>query len=80
LADFEENGRAAIQMARVEDPAAYCRIVASLLPKQSEEVDYPLNGLNADELDAIRTTPLRALEAQLSLVRARRAAWTRASS
>jgi hypothetical protein len=36
-----------------EDPAAFCRIVASLLPKQSEKIANPLDGLNADELDAL---------------------------
>jgi len=33
-ADFEEGGPAAIVAMRVEKPADYCKVVASLLPKE----------------------------------------------
>jgi ribulose bisphosphate carboxylase small subunit len=32
--DFAENGIAAIQNMRADDPAAYVRVIASLLPKE----------------------------------------------
>jgi Family of unknown function (DUF5681) len=48
--DFEENGLEALRQARAEDPAAYCRIVASLLPKQSEKLPNPLSEFTDDEL------------------------------
>ena len=31
--DFEANGEAAIERCRMDDPAAYLRLVASLAPK-----------------------------------------------
>ena len=49
-ADFEAEGVAAIAQARQDDPAAYLRVVASLLPKQTEKLPNPLEGLTDDEL------------------------------
>ena len=37
--DFEENGIEAIKLTRVNDPTAYCKIVASLLPKDVTGAD-----------------------------------------
>src|SRR4051794_36398427 len=42
---WDEEGEAALRLCLVEDPAAFCRIVASLLPKQSEKIENPLDGL-----------------------------------
>jgi len=35
-ADFDLHGKAAIAIVRVEDPAAYLRVIASILPKELE--------------------------------------------
>lgn len=32
--DFSEHGASAIEIARVEDPAGYLRVIASVLPKE----------------------------------------------
>ena len=47
--DFEQNGRQAIEQARLEDPVSYVKTVASLLPKQVEPAD-PLGDMTDDEL------------------------------
>src|SRR5262249_16491787 len=35
-ADFDEHGKVAIAIVRVEDPAAYLRVIASILPRELE--------------------------------------------
>jgi hypothetical protein len=52
-ADFEEEGAAAIKLCRIEEPAKYVQIVASLLPKQLELEDNRLGELDDDELEAL---------------------------
>jgi hypothetical protein len=52
LADWEQNGPAAIARVREQSPAVYVRIVASLVPKQfmlRDERD-PLEDLSEEEL------------------------------
>ena len=49
--DFERHGPKAIERMRQRDPAAYCKIIAGLLPKQFERVD-PLQELSDQELSA----------------------------
>lgn len=39
LADFEDYGAAAIADCRKEDPAAYCRIIAAIIPKELDTTD-----------------------------------------
>jgi hypothetical protein len=34
LADWAEGGVAAIRMMRIENPSAYCKMMASILPKE----------------------------------------------
>jgi hypothetical protein len=34
LADWAEGGPAAIKMMRIENPSAYCKMMASILPKE----------------------------------------------
>jgi hypothetical protein len=34
VADWAEGGAAAIKMMRVENPSAYCKMMASILPKE----------------------------------------------
>jgi len=50
LANFEQHGAAAIVKARETDPAAYVRVIASLLPREIK-VD-PIADLTDEELDA----------------------------
>src|SRR5262245_66633749 len=50
--DFEEFGEEAVKIARFEKPVEYLRIVASLLPKEFEIVDYRLQDISDEELDA----------------------------
>jgi hypothetical protein len=56
--DFEEHGVAAIARMREEDPSAYVRAVASLMPKELE-IKRPLEELSDDDLataiDALRS-------------------------
>lgn len=49
--DFDKNGKEAIEKMREEDPSAYVRAVASLMPKELE-VKRPLEELTDDELSA----------------------------
>lgn len=58
---WEANGIEALRRARTEDPAAYVRVIASLLPKQTEKLPNPLADLTDDELDK--------LEASLATIR-----------
>lgn len=48
--DFEANGAAAIERMRLSDPAAYVRIVASLLPREVKD-DSTIH-LSDEQLDA----------------------------
>jgi hypothetical protein len=52
-ADFDEEGAAAIKLCRIEEPAKYVQIVASLLPQQLELEDNRLGELDDDELAAL---------------------------
>ena len=52
--DFRDNGKEAIQKVRAEHPAAYLRVIASLMPKEmAVSIDNPLAGLTDEQLDAI---------------------------
>lgn len=59
--DFSEHGVKAIQDMRAEDPAAYVKVVASLLPKEIKV--STAQDLSDDELDR----RIRQLAAALSL-------------
>src|SRR4030081_168461 len=52
-ADFDQHGAAALRMAREAHPAAYIRVIASLLPKQSEKWPNPLQDLTDEELSKL---------------------------
>ena len=43
--DFEANGKAAIERVREEDPAAYLRVIVSVLPKELKIDRRPLGFL-----------------------------------
>ena len=48
--DFKEHGADVVQIVRVEKPAEYLRIVASILPKEVLLTDSGLEDLTDDEL------------------------------
>jgi hypothetical protein len=48
-ADYEEHGKKAIADAREQDPVAYVKVIAALLPKQVERTQ-PLDDLSDAEL------------------------------
>jgi len=50
--DFEENGVAAIQRVREENPAVYVKVCASIIPKQMQVELNDLNHLSDEQLDA----------------------------
>lgn len=56
LADWEIGGASAIQMCRLEDPAAYLRVAASLIPKEfsfkpgSSDIDAILDRFTDEQL------------------------------
>jgi len=47
--DYQEHGKAAIQRLFEKDPAAYLRVIASLIPKQ-QAADDALDQLSGEEL------------------------------
>ena len=52
-ADFEQHGEEAIKICRLEEPAMYLRIVASLLPRELDISDSRLKDIDDNELDAL---------------------------
>lgn len=53
LADWQEHGADAIARMRQADPAAYVRVVASLLPRHVAVDRSPVEGLTDDELEGL---------------------------
>src|SRR5262245_21939164 len=51
--DFEEHGEAVIRIVRVERPAEYLKVIASILPKELEISDSRLKELSDEQLDAL---------------------------
>ena len=68
-ADFEDHGAAAIRRAREKDPAAYVRLIASLLPKHTEKVPNPLEDLTDNELEQLDRLLATACQAEEPLER-----------
>lgn len=52
-ADFETNGKKAIETVRVERPHEYLKVVASLLPKQVEIKEGAFDGISDEQLAAL---------------------------
>ena len=50
VADFEQFGPAAVKIMRVERPAEYCKLVASLVPKELFIQESALGDMSDDEL------------------------------
>jgi hypothetical protein len=51
--DFQQHGRDAIRIARIEDPVRYVAILAGLMPKNLEIEHTRLGELSDEELDAL---------------------------
>jgi hypothetical protein len=51
LADWQEHGAAAIRICRMEDPVAYCKMMASIVPKELELTATTVADLADEELD-----------------------------
>jgi hypothetical protein len=61
-ADWIENGAAVIEQVRLEQPAAYLKVVWSLLPKQPDiKEDNLFDGVTDEELADILSYVQRAL-------------------
>ena len=68
--DFDLHGRKAIKAMREEKPSEYIKVVASLMPKQLEEVATdPLDGISDERLEEMIAVLDRMVEEQkLSVV------------
>jgi UTP:GlnB (protein PII) uridylyltransferase len=53
--DFAEHGAAAIKIMRIERPADYVRVIASLMPRELEITSTQLTEVSDDELDVFIT-------------------------
>ena len=53
LADFAEHGEAAIKIMRMEEPSAYIRVIASLMPKEFTVTDNALGDMSDEELQQL---------------------------
>src|SRR6516164_4883411 len=49
--DFEQHGVETLQIARLERPVEYIKVVAGLMPKELEIMDSRLTDLSDEELD-----------------------------
>lgn len=59
--DFTAHGKAVIQAVRVEKPAEYLKVVASLLPKQVEIKEGAFDGFDDEQLAALVAAARSAL-------------------
>jgi hypothetical protein len=66
--DFEQGGAAAIKIVRIEEPATYLRVIASLLPKEFAISDAKLSELGDEEIASLLAT-VRELKAQTEQIR-----------
>jgi hypothetical protein len=74
--DFEEHGEAAIKIMRIERPTDYCKVIASILPKEFEFTENNLVGIDDSELDAIIEFARRSLERRTISIASREGAET----
>ena len=51
--DFAEHGAAAIKLCRMEEPARYVQIIASLMPKELDIESRVASDLDDEQLDAL---------------------------
>ena len=64
LADFAEHGEAAIKIMRIEEPSAYIRVIASLMPKEFTVIDNALGDMSDEDLQQL----LARAQAMLKIV------------
>jgi hypothetical protein len=64
LADFAEHGEAAIKIMRIEEPSAYIRVIASLMPKEFTVTDNALGDMSDEDLQQL----LARAQAMLKIV------------
>jgi hypothetical protein len=55
FADWQEGGVAAIKMMRIENPSAYCKLMASILPRELLFETGSVSELDDAELDNMIT-------------------------
>jgi hypothetical protein len=53
LADFAEHCEAAIKIMRIEEPSAYIRLIASLMPKEFTVTDNALGDVSDEDLQQL---------------------------
>jgi hypothetical protein len=53
--DYDAHGKAVIETVRGQDPIAYMRIAAALLPTKVEVSEDPITALSDEDLDHLRT-------------------------
>jgi hypothetical protein len=51
-ADWQEHGAAAIKLMRIEDPPGYCKMMASLVPRELELTSTRVTELSDDDFEA----------------------------
>jgi hypothetical protein len=64
LADFAEHCEAAIKIMRIEEPSAYIRLIASLMPKEFTVTDNALGDVSDEDLQQL----LARAQAMLKIV------------
>ena len=76
--DYDAHGKAVIETVRGQDPIAYMRIAAALLPTKVEITEDPITALSDEDLDHLRTLldpdlppeeKVRAIKARAAAVR-----------
>ena len=62
-AHWQENGKDALDGCLAESPAAYCRVIAAIVPKELHIKNDAFDGLNDDEIAALVSIARTALVA-----------------
>jgi hypothetical protein len=52
-AEWEEHGASTLRIARIERPVEFCKMVASILPKEFEISDSRIKEIPDDQLDIL---------------------------
>jgi hypothetical protein len=65
IKDWEEHGAAAIKIMRREDPVAYCRMFAGLVPREYEFTHTSTVDLTDAQLDQVEAMLMKAREQAL---------------
>lgn len=59
--DFQEHGTAAIQTVRAEDPAAYLKVIAQIVPKELNITHDAFDGVSDEQIAALVAAARSAL-------------------